>query len=492
MHKKGNLFSLIKSLSMAEKRFFKVYAASNKTGKNYLLLFDFIDKQERYDEPAIKAHFADRRFVKQLHVTKIYLSNLILKALRSFHAKPAKSLELKNLLLEIEILFRKGLFDQCHYTIDKAIAIAGQYEKYPDLLELYGWKRRLLLEIFGAAEGKAKVNEILQQEKTVVRKLATLNDYRYLGINIFDILNGAQDESGKLESMKTNPTLDHSTDAAGVQGVILYHHVLYAYYISQRDIPQAEKHISAAEKIIEAHPELIQEDPASYITALNNKIGLCFFLKRQDTIAALLSKITAIPQKYGLKYLSPVTVKLLLRTYNMELELYRDTGRYAQGVALAEKIKDFLETHHRFAPAEYQLSIYYQFAYLYFMQQDFRQALFWLNEIFRRNFGAVREDLQSYAQLLHLIIHFDLGNTAVLKYAVDSCRRFLKKKRSLQSFERVLLRYFSRLSTTLPEKHRALLEKMQAELFAETAEKDKANVLDFLDFEAWLQRKLNE
>lgn len=92
----------------------------------------------------------------------------------------------------------------------------------------------------------------------------------------------------------------------------------------------------------DTHPESIKEDPSSYITALNNKIAFCLRLKRLAVIPELLAKIKAIPRTYGLKEQNPMTIKLLLRTYNVELELYRDSEQYEKGIALVEEVRQFL------------------------------------------------------------------------------------------------------------------------------------------------------
>ena len=60
MIKKEQLFALIKSLTKAEKRYFKLFASVNNTDANYILLFDAIDAQDVYDEKRIKEKFAIR------------------------------------------------------------------------------------------------------------------------------------------------------------------------------------------------------------------------------------------------------------------------------------------------------------------------------------------------------------------------------------------------------------------------------------------------
>jgi hypothetical protein len=78
------LHDLIKSLTKSEKRFFKLHSALQSGDKNYLRIFDAIDKQKVYDEEALKKQFAKETFIKHLPSEKNHLYKLILKALRAY------------------------------------------------------------------------------------------------------------------------------------------------------------------------------------------------------------------------------------------------------------------------------------------------------------------------------------------------------------------------------------------------------------------------
>jgi len=218
-------------------------------------------------------------------------------------------------------------------------------------------------------------------------------------------------------------------------------------------------------------------------------VALYLWRKECAAIPPLLEKIQNTPREYGLLAQAPFTIRLRLRTYNIGLEFYRDQGRWKEGLVHAQEAAQYLDAQNHRVPDDYRLLLYYQFAYLYFMDQHHKQALFWLNEIFSARFGLIREDIQSYAHLLYLMIHFDLGHISILKYAVDGCRRFLKKKRSPYPFEKVLLSFFSKVSTVSPDRYPALLEKLKAELFFNTAKEKVPQVLDYLDFMTWIKSR---
>ena len=83
LNQKLYLFQPIKSLSSSEKGYVKKYCTKNEAGAAYLKPLDAIDKQEKYDEDALKKKFRKEKFVNQLSVAKNYLIKAILKSLRA-------------------------------------------------------------------------------------------------------------------------------------------------------------------------------------------------------------------------------------------------------------------------------------------------------------------------------------------------------------------------------------------------------------------------
>src|SRR5687767_10992763 len=99
-----DLFALIKSMSKAEKRFFTMNAMIYEGEKNYVKLFNAIDKQDTYDEQKLRKELADESFVKHLRNEKHHLYEMILKSLRTQYQAGAPSIQIRNLLQDAEML----------------------------------------------------------------------------------------------------------------------------------------------------------------------------------------------------------------------------------------------------------------------------------------------------------------------------------------------------------------------------------------------------
>ncbi len=485
MKKNERLYQLIKSLTPAEKKYFKIFVSQGE--KNYLRLFNYIDSQPFFSEEEIKHNFAEEKFIKQLHVTKNYLNKLILKSLRSFHQKISIEGQINDSIRDVEILFRRELYQQAMEIVNKSIFLAEKFEKFPQLLAGYEWKRKILLRTSTPMTEDNEQNEIIGDSINIAEKIISENKYWYL---TFDSLGFFTGKYHDVSEYMQNELLCAKNLPESFRAKILFYHLRHTLYLRQGQQKEAVLEIDKLIKLHEDNPEKIIDEPSSYITALNNKITMLLTYKQYEEIPELLQKVRNAPETYCGDENNLMTIRSITRTFNIELEMYRDIKEFEKGYKKIDTINEFIEKYNEVISPDYLVMLFYQFAYFSFMQKDFKQALNWTNKIINGNYGKVREDIQSFSRFLNMMIHLELNNVYVLRYAVESTRRFLKKKRELHNFEKVLLKYFSKVSMCNPEKHNTLLANLEKDLFAKTDEKVKSIVLDYLDFEVWINTHL--
>lgn len=346
----------------------------------------------------------------------------------------------------------------------------------------------MLLVRLGNEKSKEAVTEILKEEKEVLKQLTDLNEYWSITYHVIDLF---QDETKRMAT-ENHPLLNTPPEPNQIHAVTLHYHILYVWNILNGKGEQAAKYLERLIELLEKRPERIQDEPNAYMTALGNKIGMLLQTRQLEEVPSLIRKIRNVPTDFNIKNKQKISLKLLLRTYNIELELYRDSGQYEKGVALIEEVKTLIHREYKNISEEYILQFYYQFAYIYFMQKDYSKALDWLNRLVNESFEDSRMDLQIYARLLVLMIHLELDNIIVLKYAIAAYRRFLKKRRKLEVFEKILLRFFSKICMALSYEHPAMFRQLYADLFDSEEEILTRDHLDYLDFRAWIEGHLEK
>ena len=140
MKKADKLHELIRSMSMSEKRYFKLFAGRHTIGEenSYIRLFEALEEMPLYDRGQLvrrlESHGDDTR---HLASDKNYLYNLILKGLAAYYSGSNTGKRTRESLNQAEILFERGMFIAGLEILDKVKKQAEHYELFPLLMEVF-------------------------------------------------------------------------------------------------------------------------------------------------------------------------------------------------------------------------------------------------------------------------------------------------------------------------------------------------------------------
>ncbi len=217
MPKRDKLFQLVRSLTKTEKRYFSIYTQLHAKSENndYLKLFRELERQETLDESRIKQNLAGERLLDHYAVTKSYLYDLILKAMRSY-SKHSEDKRVLDLIQDVEFLSSKGIFDQAMQLLLKAKEIAEENGLLANLDLLLHWEKRIhmasdfvlfdeqRLQALGAEQSQVQLKRRMQNRLWI--KNAMLTGKR-MGRNYpFDPLQGLSEaEQQALREIQEHP-----------------------------------------------------------------------------------------------------------------------------------------------------------------------------------------------------------------------------------------------------------------------------------------------
>jgi len=314
MIKKERLFYLIKSLSRSEKRYFRIFCRQGGGNPAYLALFNAIDKQEVYDEGLIRKKFSGSKFLIQLHVAKNYLRLQILKSLRNFHVKVSKSGELKDTLRNVEILFNKELYKHSLEELKKADRIASIYELNTELVEIFEWKRKI--EQTMAPHNYVVVKSILNGQKKAISKIENANSYMQLMVTISENLSLRNDQ---IKFFDKEGLLDNVKNAKTLEARVWHHTAKYFLHLMNNKVEDAEQTLYLLIGYMEEFPHRIIENPAIYVTTINNFISFLIFRKKYTEALDLVDRAKSVYNQLKIVSENRSLLKQILRTYNVEL-----------------------------------------------------------------------------------------------------------------------------------------------------------------------------
>ncbi|MDZ4713319.1 MAG: hypothetical protein SGI89_13485 [bacterium] len=484
-----DLFQLIKSLDPSEKRYFKVFATMHIKGADnnkYVSLFDAIDSQTEYDETLIRKKFPKEKFLNQLHVAKNYLYNTILKSLRLYHADKSKLNELIDILRDVQILYDKSLFRQCRKLLDKAKKIAYTYEKHSQILAVLDWEKILARTNSYADIDEKGLIEFYNEHSDTTEKMNNINEYWKLTMKAFLLRKKQGEIRDKTELKKFNEIINHpllkSEDKAQTfLAKNFYFNIKGLYYLTNKDYKNLLIHCLKLVGLHEANPLLMKED--NYIASLYNLLLVQIELKKYDDALATIKKLR------GLKTKSPtMQARIFVTSYDTELNLYLRTGEFEKGILLIEDIKEGLKKFNEKINKESEVLFSYNIAYLYFGIGEYTNSLKWINEIINDKELNIREDIQCFARILNLLVHYQLENYDLIEYIMKSTRRYLSNKNKLNKFELITLIYIRKLiNAKKPDDKTFIFREWRKELNSISDDILEIKAFEYFDFYSWIE-----
>ncbi len=498
MKNPSDLFQLIKSLSKSEKRYFKIYASRHVIGEqnNYIKLFDAIDRQKEYDEDAIRKEFASEVFIKQLSVTKNYLYRLILESMRAYHAERTPRAQVRGLLNDADFLIGRRLFEQADKIIDKARKTAQANEEYILLLETMTLERTVMREIRYEDQSQEDIDRFYSSFLDTLSIVDNVARYWQLSAVMYlsYVLKGSTRDASdykQLEELLSHPLLASDDQALTFEARQFYYHIHSTYNFIRGDYKAAHASSMQLITLLESRPQYLLTNTLGYLGIITNFLIDSFYLGYHDEFFEKIRSLRTLTDVYPELRTEPLEAEIFKNTYNLELFAYTDIGDYEKGLQLVGEIESGLERYGEYIDGAAQLTFYYNLATLHFIAEKYGEALKWINVIINETDAEVREDVDCFARIFSLIIHFELGNYDLLEYLLKSTYRYLYKRNRLYQFESVVLRFIRKLTRVhTRDQLLALFAEVREELQPLAEDPLEKKAFEFFHPLLWLESKI--
>ncbi|MDX2133264.1 MAG: hypothetical protein SFV52_00655 [Saprospiraceae bacterium] len=480
-----NLFYLIKAMSPAEKRHFRLSVPHKPdSGLKYRLLFDTMDALTEPDEARVRLQvYGGEPGGNKFPELKRYLYDLILKSLVSFDEQSAPDRRSRHYLDGVEALFRRGMYDDCAQLLQRAARSARYYEDFAGLLDVLNWEKKLAYTQMDADFLHRHLEKIHTEEEQTLRQLQNEQVYRKAFFEMYRLVKEDARQQTRVESpISLDPLLFADPKSAlSHKARVLYYRTttLYLYMSQQYDLFR-ENGVQLLQ-LLESRPHFLNKDLSDYIATLSNLILACGLTGQFSEVEHYLDK---------LKHLRPITEddrqKIHRQYFTNKFVLCMYTGRFREAYAEMLQCKEAMR---RFNPKSYgTASFYFQYTCICLGCGEYREALDYLNQWQNQPRSVEREDLQSLGRILQLILHYELNNTLLLDSLQRSATRFLRKKNRYSAFERRFFRLIHQLTAAQNEQEkRELFLGMQADMRPWKTDTDVQALLQTFDLEAWIE-----
>jgi len=503
MGSKNYLAELTKSLNKSEIRYFKLASSVQSGDKIYLKLFDEILKQNSntYDEKKIKAKFKNEKFVSQLTFTKNYLYSSILKSLVLYSGEVSVDLKINSMINKVRILYNKALFGQFFQLLKKAKEICLKYERFSSYLQLLEMEKVVIIKkIFPETAGSIDETKLFDEEINILNKLRNLAEYQNLVsrlTGLFRMKGRAREDSVlKLISGMKESHVMMSPDRA--DSLI----ALERYYFIHQLTADLLGDFKTMHKYARKRYELIIENPFPFQDQMFNY--------RQDILLYMIllgSRVKVEPepglslQEERKKYLDMLKehtgntdiekITLFLIESTLKLSNPSSFPDFKAAMNVINNIVDDLNKFRGKLDSNYEILIYNSIVKTCVYFDEYSKANTYLNILLNLPQLSVRKDIELYARILNLVVHFELGNFELLEYLIRSTYRYLISMNNVYGFERAVINFLRKLTSISTNdqllENLELLKNEMDELKKDPLEK---NAMLYFDFPLWIDKKI--
>jgi hypothetical protein len=411
MKPNSEIHELIHSLTKSEKRYFNLFAKRHVIGNEnkYIQLFNCIEKQVEYQELDIIAKLYKGGKPSNFASEKIYLRELILKSLRQFHEKNITESVLYDRLIQIEILYEKGLFRTGYKLILKALAYAEAHEKYLIHADLLIWKINYDL----------KLNQVSSLTETINLAHSNVDSFR----------ESIQYMQGFFELFLVNARSEIANDQAKIEDTVKrFAHLLkqeepescigkyYSYSIKsilallKGNNREMANNFGKCMDLFKNNPFFCEDEPNLYLKAANNY--LLALIEAEDLNKAIAEINLVKTQLAKLSLSEQLQGRAFLYISDTHLCILDKQGKLTQSYEESLKIEQQLPVLEKYFEEPRKADLYFSLARSFYFGGDFKSAYKYLNKVLKskhvKNMDPGMIALAMVVQLITMIQRKDL------------------------------------------------------------------------------------
>ncbi len=495
-NKQEPVFELIRSMSKAEKRNFKLYATrlSGNQQAKFIALFDCLDGMEEYNEKRILQRCPIKK--EQLPNMKAHLYKQILVSIRLLEVQHSLHMQLHEQLDFARILYNKGLYQQSSKLLDKAADLALQSEQYTVALDFIELQKKIDTQnttrgMISKSEKLNRLADTLCDRITRISELANISTQLYglylqLGytrtqkdINLIIHVYGQR--LSKYENLPEDK-LSFTERFYLYQAYAWYHYILHNMLLCYKNV----RHWIT---LFDEHPQMKRLMFDAYMRGYSRLLDSLFLLRSYKRFAQTLN--TFEHEIAGIENVGDNSRMIALQihyTHQINKSFYE--GAFNEGIKIIPEVEAFIQRYQNHLDIHHRMLLYYKIACLYFGNGDYDACMNYLKRIISTRDPLIRRDLQCYARIFNLICSYESGSDYNIDYQIRAVYVFLDKMNDLQQVQKEMMHFLKRLNSVYASDLKEAFRKLYETLKPYEHHPYERRTFYYLDVLSWLQSKV--
>ncbi|WP_185867106.1 hypothetical protein [Blattabacterium cuenoti] len=495
-NKSDHLFLLIQTLSKSEKRNFRLYVNRIKQNKyaKFIRLFEIMNNMNSYNERKILEKTPIKK--KQLSNIKAHLYKQILISLKKLqYTVENHDIQIREYLDFAKILYNKGLYIQSLKLLEKAKIIARCYESNTILLELVEFEKMIESQHITRSL-YSRSGELSAESKELIEKIQCNNALSSLSLELYGLylkVGYVRNEKDRIfieTYFRTNLPKFDIDKLSFYEKLFLYQAQVWYHYIRQ-DFIMCYRSSYKWVELFQNHTKAKKIAPVSYLKGYHYLLDTLFYLNHYSKFIHVFQKFEQEVQNGEILINGNTKILIFMYTYTNRINKHYMEGSFSEGVKKIipllfmdfNKIFNHLDSH-------YIMILYYKIACLYFGSGDNKNAILYLSKIMENKKKNLRQDLQCFARLLHLIACYESGLDENMDQKIKSTYKFFIQMDDWYIVQKKIIHFFKNLGNVYPHQMKSQFKKLRDKLVKYYDHPYEKRTFLYLDIISWLNSKI--
>ncbi len=494
MVKNDALFRLVKTLSKSEKRQFKLYAGrlGVNAEKNFMALFDVLDKLEEFDEQVILNKTRIKK--QQLSNAKAHLYKQILISLRLNPSQQNVKVQIREQLDFATILFNKGLHKQSLKILEKAKSNALQNFENNLAYEIVELEK-VIESQYITRSLDSRADDLIQESMRLSKSSVLLSKLSNLSLQLYSYMlkrgyAKSKEDYVTIKDFFESRIPEYDLKEMGFkEKLFLYKAYLWYSFIIQ-DFLSCYKYAKKWVGLFDENPEMKKVNPVFYLKGVNYLLESLFIIQRIKKFESVLFSLKK-EMEQELFTLNDNTSSLASLTYYQNrINLYFLEGEFTTGTIIIPEVLKEISIYKKKFDEHHVMIFYYKISSMYFGAEKFDECIYYLNKIIQNKDLTMREDLLCFSRMLSLIAHYEAGYDQNLEEEIKSTYKFLLKMNELYGVQRKVISFLRSLSDIYPHELKSAFVKLHKDLKTFENHPYEKRAFMYLDLISWLESKI--
>ena len=492
--KREGVFDLVKLMSKAEKRNFKLYATrlGCNEGAKFLLLFDCFDTLDQYSEAKVLA-MCPSISKQQLPNLKAHLYKQLLTSLRMLGVQHSTALEIREQVDFVKILFDKGLYNEAQKMLDKIEKRVKECEMVPALLDIVELQRQLKVlsyssEMTQAADQTARAAVVISENITNVASLSRLAVQCYALHQNLGFARSQKDLDRLDSYFKPRIEAFEGKQMNFTERFYFYQAKAWYYYICHKT---AHSYRYALKWVAHfaARPDMKELMYDGYMRGYSQVLDGMFLMHKYSAFVRTLEEFEKESQTLGTLNDNAAMISQGI-LFTGQLNKCLMSGTYKDGLWIAKNIDSYLKKYGNRLTLHEKMPLYYKVASLYFGDGNYTKCIEYLSYIISVKDHNIRRDLQCYARMLNLMALYDAGLDFNLDYQIRSVYSFIVKMKDMTEMKDELLSFFKSFGNINALDLKKELKVLYERLMPYENHPYERRTFYYIDLLSWLESKI--